>query len=441
MQFLIFFQDKKLGIYFKYLFENTFSCEVRLVESLEDFQQELSKINDYSFCLYSSDDILNDSNLSKLETSMSRTPGLCVCQNKYFQTRLAKVFINKNITLINNLANVQQLLNIVADKLGMKYEVNEFEFGFLPIRQEYLLKIDRIECDIFIKLSDEKYLKLFKQGSEVTSKEILRVQKKNIDFLYVRINEFENFLNSINAYESDYSNLPTREANLHIAEDLSFSNDLFYQFSSNFGLNQKAVVFANRSIELLHQLIDQDESLQSFWKLLMMKKNFLSEHSLMVGYLSNAILSHTSHSNENNAIKLSLAALIHDVGIKNEKYWEIELAEDSVENFTKREIESYRGHIQIAIDVLNKLEDAPPDIDKILMNHHEKYDGSGYPRGIGWSKIPFFAAVFIVAHEFVIHMYKNNCTDEELLSFIQLKKTEYLEGTFKEVILALEKIR
>ena len=87
------------------------------------------------------------------------------------------------------------------------------------------------------------------------------------------------------------------------------------------------------------------------------------------------------------------------------------------------------------------MQNVPIDLDKILLNHHEKYDGTGFPHGIGWSKLPFLSTVFIVAHEFIIHMHKSDFSEGEMVKFIELKKGEYLEGNFKEVIIALEKVR
>jgi putative nucleotidyltransferase with HDIG domain len=175
--------------------------------------------------------------------------------------------------------------------------------------------------------------------------------------------------------------------------------------------------------------------------MLITKKNFMSEHSIMVGYLSVAILSQTSYSNDSNSIKLSLAALLHDVGIKNEKHWAYELGDNLSENYSRREIDSFYNHIQASLEVLSKINDVPPDVDKILINHHEKYDGSGYPRGIGWSKIPILSCIFIVAHELVVHIFNTKYSDEDLSKFIAQKKIEYVEGHFRDAIIALEKIR
>jgi response regulator RpfG family c-di-GMP phosphodiesterase len=160
----------------------------------------------------------------------------------------------------------------------------------------------------------------------------------------------------------------------------------------------------------------------------------------MVGYLANAILSQTIHANASNSVKLSLAALLHDVGIKQDITWDLEKS-DNDDDFSVREVEVFKGHMFNSVDVLNKFDDMPMDIDKIILQHHEKYDGSGYPRGIGWSKIPFLVSVFIVAHETVIHLFNTEYSEEALTQFIALKKNEYKEGSFKEVVLALEKIR
>jgi HD-GYP domain-containing protein (c-di-GMP phosphodiesterase class II) len=65
------------------------------------------------------------------------------------------------------------------------------------------------------------------------------------------------------------------------------------------------------------------------------------------------------------------------------------------ERLTEREWEIMRKHPQFAHDVLSAIDYLRPALD-IPYCHHEKWDGSGYPRGLKETQIPIAARIFSV---------------------------------------------
>jgi HD-GYP domain-containing protein (c-di-GMP phosphodiesterase class II) len=62
---------------------------------------------------------------------------------------------------------------------------------------------------------------------------------------------------------------------------------------------------------------------------------------------------------------------------------------------TEEERELVKQHPKFAYDMLKRIEFLLPAID-IPYCHHEKWDGSGYPRGLKGEEIPFAARIFPV---------------------------------------------
>ena len=58
-----------------------------------------------------------------------------------------------------------------------------------------------------------------------------------------------------------------------------------------------------------------------------------------------------------------------------------------------------RKHPQIGRHILRSVPFLR-DVAEVVYSHHEKYDGSGYPRGLRAEAIPFAARVFAVADVF-----------------------------------------
>lgn len=89
---------------------------------------------------------------------------------------------------------------------------------------------------------------------------------------------------------------------------------------------------------------------------------------------------------------LQMAGLIHDMG-KISVPGEI-LSKPGRLNDV--ELQLIKRHPQVAYDILNQL-DFPWSVDQIVLQHHEKYDGSGYPLGIAGNNILLESRILCVA--------------------------------------------
>ncbi len=89
---------------------------------------------------------------------------------------------------------------------------------------------------------------------------------------------------------------------------------------------------------------------------------------------------------------LQLAASIHDLG---KIYAPAEIL-NRPGKLTAPEFEIVKSHSQISYDILEGIEFPWPVADMVLQ-HHERLDGSGYPNGLKGSEIVFEAQIIAVA--------------------------------------------
>ena len=67
----------------------------------------------------------------------------------------------------------------------------------------------------------------------------------------------------------------------------------------------------------------------------------------------------------------------------------------------------------------------PADIDIIILNHHENAEGTGFPRSLSPNRTFPLSIVFIVAHDFVSHLYKIDFEEEKIPSVINAIEKKY----------------
>jgi putative two-component system response regulator len=121
-----------------------------------------------------------------------------------------------------------------------------------------------------------------------------------------------------------------------------------------------------------------------------------------------------------DAEALEVAARLHDIG-------KISVADDIVaarRPLTADEIQSMRTHCQVGAELLRQteLENARLAAD-VAAYHHEAWDGSGYPHGIGGTAIPLAARIVAIADAFVAmtgdRPYQPRLDAEEALARLQ----------------------
>lgn len=108
-------------------------------------------------------------------------------------------------------------------------------------------------------------------------------------------------------------------------------------------------------------------------------------HSTRVAHYASRVARELGLSEERLA-HLYFAALLHDVGALRIPPSAMELAE-------------YREHPSLGFDMVSPIT-VWSDVAPIILRHHERYDGSGYPDGLRGEDIPVEARIIAVADAF-----------------------------------------
>jgi putative nucleotidyltransferase with HDIG domain len=112
------------------------------------------------------------------------------------------------------------------------------------------------------------------------------------------------------------------------------------------------------------------------------------QHSVAVGTLLISFC-HALNMDKDTLAELGLGGLLHDIGkMLTPKHI---LNKPGVLN--KREFEIIKQHVIISGELLENLHGVSESAFKIIIEHHERYDGSGYPLGLKANEISRFGQV------------------------------------------------
>lgn len=136
------------------------------------------------------------------------------------------------------------------------------------------------------------------------------------------------------------------------------------------------------------------ESTEALVRAIDAKDHYTREHSQNVSIYSVAMAQALGMTDEEIQI-IRYAALLHDVG-------KIGISTDvliKVNALTPEEFEILKKHPIIGVNILKDVKFLEKEIP-IIMHHHERYDGNGYPHGLKGREIPVGARILGVADAF-----------------------------------------
>ncbi|MBN2541932.1 response regulator [bacterium] len=121
------------------------------------------------------------------------------------------------------------------------------------------------------------------------------------------------------------------------------------------------------------------------------KDSFTFEHQRRVKQLAGAIAREMKLPRE-QVFTIEMASLVHDIGKISVP---LEVLNKSG-RLTEEEFDQVKNHPRIGNEILMMLE-SPWPISEIVMQHHERIDGSGYPKGLTENEINVGSKIIAVA--------------------------------------------
>jgi putative two-component system response regulator len=158
-------------------------------------------------------------------------------------------------------------------------------------------------------------------------------------------------------------------------------------------------------------------------------------HSRRVSELT-VRLAQTLNLSEEEIMHLRRGALLHDVG----KIGIPDSILHKPEPLAEEEWLIMRKHPQFAYDMLDPIEYLRPALD-IPYSHHERWDGTGYPRGLKGEEIPMVARLFAIADVWDAltsdRPYRAAWTEEEALAYIREQSGKHFDPKVVELFFSV----
>jgi putative nucleotidyltransferase with HDIG domain len=175
--------------------------------------------------------------------------------------------------------------------------------------------------------------------------------------------------------------------------------------------------------------------LSAMLRTLDLRDQMTARHSAAVARYSRAIAQRVGYSRQEEEL-VHIAALLHDIG----KFILPDRILKANVPLTDEDWMLIRRHPQQGARVVSSLDGYGP-VAEIILAHHERIDGKGYPRGLAGDDIPEFARIISVADTYDVmtarDSYRSPVSTREAMQELRRVAGKQLDARFVEVFIEL----
>lgn len=314
---------------------------------------------------------------------------------------------------------------------------------------KFLSILDGINKNLFIKLGQDKYVKIFNEDDNTSVLDIKKYQQKGIEYLYIKR---ETALWVITQIQSQI-HIFLKASNFRFilrgpsdTPEKKFEQKIL-RIDDEVHIDKEFRDTIDKTVEKIRAMVEKEPKVEQILKNLKTRQDELAlftQKMNLTSVIACTLAKQLEWSSKATLDKLVYAAVVSDItlAVRPEllKIQNLDEFEIMKETLSEEDRKIYLSHPQDSANLIKRyFTSAPPDTDDLVFQHHEQPDGGGFPLGLKAEKISPLSALFIVATDFSFYFLKD---DEPTMDDFLLKcNSRYDFVNFRKVIKALEKVR
>ncbi len=308
--------------------------------------------------------------------------------------------------------------------MSIEIEKNENGDSFVPVPVGKFEADVVLSSDLFLKV-DSKFLHYRNKGDLLEGDKLNFFMQKNVKNIYVKFEQLEDLMAWLKSKRE--------ESTQEILEDVGEEHrelvekreelkekiyDTFTDFEMDSGISDVLKSQVNEFIEDAKEL---DVSKAILAKLVKHNSS-VADHALNTANVALYMAMVLGHGNQQVLEDIYFGALFHD-------YAKIKIPPEVLENKSNvRYNQAIQDHPKKSAAAVRKLDNIRPEVVKIVEQHHEQYNGNGYPQGLKEDDIFGLAMIVSMANVFDNTAVENKHKSKKDRYRMAIKVLEYDKG-------------
>lgn len=258
--------------------------------------------------------------------------------------------------------------------------------------------------DIFLKI-DKKFLKYKHKGDNISPEKYDLFLSKNVAEVFVLKNVLDDVVSWLEGNKKETVNEMVGkigEENREIAEKREEIKEIIFETFSDEELNSNTVEVLRYEAKEFVAKISEDKVNKAILAKLSNFNPTIADHSVNTANIAIYMAFCCGFGAQYDLENIYMGALLHDYG-------KAKIPSNILENKSNvRYSQALQDHPAKGLAMIKKMKDIPEEVQMIVGQHHEQFNGNGFPNGLKGDAIYKFAMIVAMSNIF------NNTIEEEL---------------------------
>lgn len=300
-------------------------------------------------------------------------------------------------------------------------EVEAVDDKFTRLKIDEFYSSKAVLFDIFIKLKSNRYIKILHAGDTFSKERIDKYKnEKSVEFLYFDKKDLYKYVKFNNFFAKNVINNPKApsEKKVKLLQNVS---EKFLEQAFQEGMKPQIIDQGKEIAENVYDLIKSDDGLFKVFRDYADFDPNAFTHAYLVTLFSTAMIKQFEWQSKTTIECTALACMFHDIG---KMKLDPSLSGIRVENMNDDQLEEYRKHPELGLELIDNNPLVNNSVKQIILQHHEHFDGSGFPFSKKGSKILTLSNIVCLADNFVHIVQDENLKPMEALKILLSRREE-----------------
>lgn len=283
-------------------------------------------------------------------------------------------------------------------ELGPEEEVNMGDEKFTHVKIDEFYSSQAVLFDIYIKLKSNRYIKILHAG-DTFSKERLDKYKneKKVEFLYFEKKDLFKYV-KFNSYFTKKVISNKKVGGAKKVKILQNVTEKFLEQTFEEGMKPQIVDQGKEIAESVYDMVKESEDLFQVFKDYADFDPNAFTHAYLVTLFSTSIIKQFEWQSKTTIECTALACMFHDIG---KMKMDPSVAQMKVEDMNDEQLLEYKRHPEYGLELIDGNPLINNSVKQIILQHHEHFDGTGFPFNKRGSKILMLSNIVCLANDFV----------------------------------------
>lgn len=283
-------------------------------------------------------------------------------------------------------------------ELGPEEEVDMGDEKFTSVKIEEFYSSQAVLFDIYIKLKSNRYIKILHAG-DTFSKERLDKYKndKNVEFLYFEKKDLFKYVKFNNYFAKKIID-NEKVGGAKKVKMLQNVASKFLEQTFQEGMKPQIVDQGKEIAENVYTLIKESKDLHQVFRDYQDFDPNAFTHAYLVTLFSTSIIKQFEWQSKTTIECTALACMFHDIG---KMKLDPSIAQMKVDDMNDEQLLEYKRHPELGLELIDGNPLINNSVKQIILQHHEHFDGTGFPFNKRGSKILTLSNIVCLADNFV----------------------------------------